>query len=158
MKETARLAGELRAVFFNGNWTASNLRSQVQDISLDEATARLGQHHSILALVYHIAYYVRAILGVLQGGPLDARDRYSFDHPEIKTAEEWEAFLEAVWKDADQLADCVAQLPAAKLDALFVEEKYGDIRKNLRGLIEHTYYHLGQVALLKKLLRTGDRK
>jgi len=41
------------------------------------------------ALVYHINYYVAAVLPVLQGGPLDASDKYSFDLPPIQSKEDW---------------------------------------------------------------------
>ena len=34
----------------------------------------------------------------------------------------------------------------------FVDEKYGTYLRNIDGMIEHAYYHLGQVVLIKKLL------
>ena len=40
----------------------------------------------------------------------------------------------------------------ALLFLVFVKPEYGNYYRNLHGLIEHTHYHLGQVALIKKLL------
>jgi hypothetical protein len=31
--------------------------------------------------------------------------------------------------------------------------KYGNYYRNLHGIIEHTHYHLGQIVLIKKLLK-----
>jgi hypothetical protein len=39
-----------------------------------------------------------------------------------------------------------------KLKDVFVEEKYGTYQRNIDGMIEHSYYHLGQIVLIKKLL------
>jgi hypothetical protein len=39
-----------------------------------------------------------------------------------------------------------------KLTESFVEEKYGTYYRNIDAMIEHSYYHLGQIVLLKKIL------
>ncbi|MEG1022142.1 MAG: hypothetical protein RSE50_11550 [Myroides sp.] len=39
-----------------------------------------------------------------------------------------------------------------KLDSVFVDEKYGSYRRNIEAMIEHSYYHLGQIVLIKKML------
>jgi len=36
----------------------------------------------------------------------------------------------------------------------FTDEKYGTYQRNLIGILEHSYYHLGQIVLIKKLLKT----
>jgi hypothetical protein len=37
-------------------------------------------------------------------------------------------------------------------DDIFEEEKYGIYRRNIEAIIEHSYYHLGQISLIKKLI------
>jgi len=39
-----------------------------------------------------------------------------------------------------------------KLESPFADGKYGTYQRNIDVMIEHTYYHLGQVILIKKLL------
>ena len=34
----------------------------------------------------------------------------------------------------------------------FVDEKYGDYKRNIDVMIEHAYYHLGQILIIKKLI------
>jgi hypothetical protein len=46
-------------------------------------------------------------------------------------------------------------MPDNQLWSAFADEKYGNFYRNLEGMLEHCYYHLGQVVMLKKLIRTG---
>ena len=80
------------------------------------------------------------------------RDKYSFDFPEIKSKSEWKSFLTKFWVDAENLAKCIEQLPDEKLNQGFVDVKYGTYKRNIDGLIEHSYYHLGQIVLIKKII------
>lgn len=47
-------------------------------------------------------------------------------------------------------------LDEAKLFEDFADPKYGNYYRNLHGIIEHTHYHLGQIVLIKKLLKDGE--
>lgn len=47
-------------------------------------------------------------------------------------------------------------MPDQKLEEVFVEEKYGTYLRNIEGVIEHSYYHLGQISLIKKLIEEGE--
>jgi hypothetical protein len=90
---------------------------------------------------------------VFEGGPLEIRDKYSFDFPPITSEGQWEAFLKKFWSDSHALVELISNMPGNQPDAPFVEEKYGDYRRNINGMIEHCYYHLGQIVLLKKQFR-----
>jgi len=39
-----------------------------------------------------------------------------------------------------------------KLDEAFVDVKYGSYQRNIEGVIEHSYYHLGQISLVRKMI------
>jgi hypothetical protein len=90
---------------------------------------------------------------VLHGEPLIASGKYSFDYPLIQCDEEWRKLLNKTCKDAEVFATLVQQLAEIKLGDTFSEEKYDSYAKNITGIIEHTHYHLGQIVLIKKLLR-----
>lgn len=152
MNVSQQLAKHLRDVHFGGNWTSVNLKETLANITWQQATTKLYTLNTIVALVFHINYYVSTILKVLQGHPLDAHDKYSFDHPPINSQTDWENLLNKMWQDAEQAAILIEQLPETKLGETFADEKYGTYYRNLQGMIEHTHYHLGQIALLKKLL------
>jgi len=151
MNLSAQIAKHLREVHFGGNWTSVNLKDTLTGITWEQATTKVHSFNTIVALVYHINYYVSAILKVLQEGPLDAKDKYSFDHPGIQSKEDWEKLVDKAFAEAEDLAKLVEQLPESKLEKTFADEKYGNYYRNLHGLIEHTHYHLGQIVLIKKL-------
>ena len=152
MNLTAQIAKHFKDVHFGGNWTSVNLKQTLADVSWQQATTKIYSLNTIATLVFHINYYVSAVLKVLQGGPLDAHDKYSFDLPPIQNQENWEKLLNKMWTEAEDFAILVEQLPETKLGETFFEEKYGNYYRNLHGIIEHTHYHLGQIVLIKKIL------
>jgi uncharacterized damage-inducible protein DinB len=156
MNTTLQIAKHLRDVHFGGNWTTSNLRDQLKDITWEQATTQVYSLNTIATLTYHIHYYIPAITKVLQGEPLVAKDEYSFAHPPINSQQDWENFLLEVWAAAETLATLIEQLPDSKLSEDFADAKYGTYFRNLHGLIEHTHYHLGQIALIKKIIQQKE--
>ncbi len=152
MHVTKQIATQLRAVYFGGNWTAVNFREQLAGVTWQQATARVASFNPIATLVFHTNYYIHAVAQVLRGGPLDAKDAYSFDHPPIRSQEEWESLLNQTWTNIEQFAALVEGLPAEMLWQTFADEKYGNYYRNLHGLIEHAHYHLGQIVLIKKMI------
>ncbi len=152
MNIAKQIAKDFREVHFGGNWTCSNLKDQLADVSWEQAITQVYSLNTIATLVYHMNYYVRAVSKVLEGGPLDAHDKYSFAHPPIHSQQDWNNLLDKVWADAENFSMLLEDLPDTKLWEIFSEEKYGIYYRNLHGIIEHTHYHLGQVALIKKIL------
>lgn len=39
-------------------------------------------------------------------------------------------------------------------DQPFIDEKYGNYLRNIEGVTEHCYYHLGQISLIQKIIMT----
>lgn len=153
MKYATQIANQFREVYLNGNWVSTNLKTQLSDITLEQATTKIGNLNTIADLAYHVSYYVAGIVQVLEGGSLDIRDKYSFDRPPMNSQADWEQFLEKMWKDAELFADLVEKMPDEKLMQGFVDEKYGNYHRNIHAMIEHSYYHLGQIVILKKLIQ-----
>ena len=151
MQLSVEIAKHFRQVFFGGNWTSVNLKDTIKDVSWQQATRKIHSCNTIAALVYHISYYVSAVLKVLQGGSLDAHDKFSFDHPPVQSQTDWEKLVNKTFTEAEQFAHLIEQLPPDRFGQTFTDEKYGSYHRNLHGIIEHTHYHLGQIAILKKL-------
>lgn len=153
MKLSLHIAKHIRDIHFGGNWTASNLKANLADVTWKQATTKIHDFNTIAILVYHINYYVRAILKVLEGESLNAKDEYSFNHPPINSQADWESFLAKVWQDAERFSNLIEQLPDDRFWEDFTDKKYGNYYRNLNGIIEHSHYHLGQIVLLKKLVQ-----
>ena len=91
MNLSAQMAKHFREVFFEGNWTSVNLKETLEGVSWQQAVIKIGDLNSIAVLVYHINYYVSAVLKVLESGKLEASDKYSFDLSPLTNDEEWKA-------------------------------------------------------------------
>jgi hypothetical protein len=151
-----QIAKLFRDVHYGGNWTAVNLKENLSNVTWQEATTKVYSFNTIAALVYHMNYYVSAVLKVFQGEPLTASDKYSFDHSPILSQEDWEKLMDRTWTDAENFAILVEQLPESRLGETFPGEKYGNYYRNIHGIIEHIHYHLGQIVLIKKILLKAD--
>ncbi|MEM7102779.1 MAG: DUF1572 domain-containing protein [Bacteroidota bacterium] len=156
MEYTAIMARQLREVYLNGTWIATNLKAQLADVTFEQATKKIGDLNTIAALAFHINYYVAGVGQALKGGKLEIRDKFSFDLPPLSSEEDWENLKNQMWEDGENFANAVEQLQEEQLSNAFFDEKYGSYYRNIVGIIEHTYYHLGQIALLKKLVTHND--
>lgn len=149
-----QLALHFEQVNKGGNWSNANLKTTLEDITWEQATKKIGTCNTILDLAYHIDYYVVGGIKVLQGGPLDIRDKYSFDH-HIQSAEHWDAFKIQLLKNAAIYQKLLGNFDDIKLAEPYVLEKHGSYLRNILGLIEHHHYHLGQIVILKKVITVG---
>jgi len=151
--ENTYLANRFREVILNGTWVANtNFKHQLADSDWKMATAKVDSLNTISVLAQHIHYYINGINDVFKGGTLDIKDTYSFDFAPIESQEQWDSFLKKFWNDAEEFALLIEQMSAENLKAAFTDEKYGSFQRNIDCMIEHSYYHLGQIVLIKKLL------
>ena len=156
MKQTTALANRFREVVLNGTWIANtNYKQQLQHLNWQLATAKVGELNTIAVLAQHLHYYINGVKNVLKGGSLDIKDQYSFDFAPIGSQTDWETFLNRFWIDAEEFASLIEQLPEERLAHVFVNEKYGTYGRNMDAMIEHSYYHLGQIVLLRKILEAS---
>lgn len=152
--QTTQLAHRLREVILDGTWIANtNCKAQLENLEWQLATSKPGSLNSIAALTFHIDYYLAGMVRVLEGGPLDIRDKYSFDMQPVRSQEDWEKLREKLFADGARFADLVEQMPEERLQEAFVDQMYGTWQRNIEAMIEHSYYHLGQIVLIGKLLR-----
>ena len=157
MKKSSQLAARLRELFIDGTWIANtNFRAITQDVTAADAVKTIGKHNSIADLVFHMDYYLAGILEVFEGRPLTIRDQYSFDRPPIRTEEEWQALVRKLISDAEAFIHHVSHMEDDTLEGDFVDPKYGTYERNIEAMLEHGYYHLGQISLIKKLVRNDS--
>jgi len=152
MEIPSQIASRFREVILNGTWVANtNFKDQLSNLSLEQATRKIDSLNTIAILTSHVHYYISGILNVLEGGTLDIKDKFSFDFPPVKSKEDWETILNNFWSDSEKFASLVEQMPEEKLKEDFTDKRYGSYERNINAMIEHSYYHLGQIVLLKKL-------
>ncbi|WCM42002.1 DUF1572 family protein [Flavobacterium sp. CBA20B-1] len=153
MNQSTQLANRFREVILNGTWIANtNFKDQLVDSDWQIVTKKVDSLNTIAALAQHIHYYISGILNVFNGGTLDIKDQFSFDFSPVESQEQWNLFLNRFWNDAEEFIRKVETMSDDKLNSVFVDEKYGTYRRNIEAMIEHSYYHLGQIVLIKKML------
>lgn len=154
MKRNETLADRLREVLLDGHWIANtNYKKQIQSITWEEATQKIGTLNTIAALTFHINYYLAGLLNAFEKGKLEISDKYSFDFPPIQSASDWNQMVTEFLTNAEKFVTTVAQMNDAHFDEPFIDEKYGTLLRNIEGVIEHSYYHLGQVSLINKMIQ-----
>ncbi|KAB8155193.1 DUF1572 domain-containing protein [Kordia sp. TARA_039_SRF] len=147
------LANRLREVYTEGKWvTGTNIKEEIQDVSWQDAIQTVHNLNSIAALTFHLHYYIAGVLQVLEGGTLDIKDKYSFDAPPITSQEDWENRIQKFTEDTEKFISLVENMSENQLFESFVVEKYGTYYRNIDVQIEHAYYHLGQLVLIKKMI------
>ncbi|KAA5536043.1 DUF1572 family protein [Paenimyroides baculatum] len=153
MMQSLQIANRFREVILNGTWIANtNFKDQLVDSDWQIATKKVDSLNTISDLAHHIHYYISGILNVFNGGTLDIKDQFSFSFPVIESQKQWSLFLDRFWNDSEKFALKVESMSDEKLDSVFVDEKYGTFKRNIEAMIEHSYYHLGQIVLIKKML------
>lgn len=153
MSTTLQLAKRFREVILDGLWIANtNFKDQLSNVNWQQATTKIGSLNTIAMLTFHIDYYIAGLINVFEGGDLEIRDKYSFDLPAIESQDQWETLVNKLLSDAEKFASLLEKMPDSKMNEAFVDEKYGTYLRNIDGMIEHCYYHLGQITLIRKLL------
>jgi hypothetical protein len=153
MNTQIEIANRLKEVFLGGKWIANtNWKEQLLDTTWEQAIYKIENLNTIALLTFHINYYVKGLLHVLQGGDLLIKDKFSFDIPEMIVETEWQSLVNEFISNVETFINTIEKMEESKLNDPFVEEKYGSYGRNFEGVIEHSYYHLGQVVLLKKMM------
>lgn len=153
MARNLTIASRLREVLLNGHWIANtNYKEQILSLNWQQAIRKIGTLNTIAALTYHINYYLAGLLNAFENGKLEIRDKYSFDIPQISSEADWNKLVADFLDNSEKFAKQVEQLDDSIFDQPFIEEKYGSYLRNIEGVIEHSYYHLGQISMVKKMI------
>lgn len=153
MNKSKVLAKRFKEVTLNGIWIANtNFKDQLANLSILEANTKINNLNTICLLAQHINYYIEGILNVFNGGDLEIKDKFSFDFEPIQTEKDWANFKLTFENNAIEFAKHIENLSDDKLNEDFMKAEYDIYERNIDGMIEHCYYHLGQVSLIRKMI------
>lgn len=153
MRRNITIASRIREVLLNGSWIANtNYKEQILSINWQQAIQKVGSLNTIAALTYHINYYLAGLLNAFNYEKLEISDKYSFDIPPINSEASWNKLVTEFLNNSEKFSNHIEQMNDDIFDQPFIDEKYGNYLRNIEGVIEHSYYHLGQIALIKKLI------
>ena len=149
MNEVQQIIDLVQRAYTGDAWHGPSLGELLEDIDPETAMVHLlPTVHSILELVRHIAVWQEAVVHRING-----------EEYEVPDAEDWQTEL-----DEDSWSDALFRLEAGRRA---LEEKLSTLQDSdlwattpgkpynnyvmIHGLIQHTLYHAGQIALLKRL-------
>lgn len=153
MKTTDLIAQHLLDVHNGNNWTEVDLTGTLNDVSLKEATTvTSASPNTIATLLHHITYWNRVMVQRTKGIKVEVPESNGFDMQPLQTPSDWEALKQDNITSANELAEAIRNFDETKLEEPILPG-YSSVYKNLQGSVEHVHYHLGQIVILKKLIK-----
>ncbi|HQW47058.1 MAG TPA: DinB family protein [Chitinophagaceae bacterium] len=159
MTRSINMANRIREVLLSGHWIANtNMQEQIRSVDWQQATFKVDTLNTIAALTYHLNYYLAGLIDAFENGKLEISDKYSFDLPIIDSAYDWDKLVSSFLQNSEMFAERIEQMQDDMFDKPFIDAKYGTVLRNIEGVIEHSYYHLGQITLIKKMILQYNKK
>ncbi|MVN20668.1 DinB family protein [Mucilaginibacter arboris] len=153
MTRNLTIANRIREVLLDGHWIANtNYKEQILNVNWQQAIQKVDGLNTIAALTYHINYYLAGLLDAFENGKLEISDKYSFDLPQIHSEADWNKIVTDFLNNSEKFASQVEQMDDNNFDQPFIDNTYGSYLRNIEGVIEHSYYHLGQISLIRKMI------
>jgi uncharacterized damage-inducible protein DinB len=142
------LADQLRFAFEGGAWHGPAVFELLARVDAAQAERRpLPGRHSIWEITLHIAAWLRAAHQRLLGERGAVADSENFPAIQDRSASAWAADQERLAACYRQLHDAILGLGPADLERAVTGQDY-DVHFLLDGVIQHSLYHAGQIALL----------
>lgn len=153
MSEVERIADQLKRAHEGGAWHGPAVDELLEGVTAEQAAARpVTGLHSVWELVAHVEAWERAILRRLGG---DSAQIYNTDEdwsPVAGASEEaWAATRRKLTETYIALREAVLNLSDAELDEPILPN-LSTRYVSLHGAVQHTLYHAGQIALVRKWL------
>jgi len=153
MSESQRIARQMQQACEGDAWHGPCLGEVVDDITAEMALARpIPQAHTIWEIVLHLIATEKLLLRRLN------RDQTLLTNPpqdwpplDDTRATEWPNAVRALLELDTILREQVARFPDEQLDEPLLPGGTSAYN-NFHGYVQHHLYHLGQIALLKKML------
>lgn len=147
------VAQHLLDVYKGNNWTEVNIADTLKDVTLSEAIiVTEASPNTIAALVHHLAFWNSAMTARLKGTEMKIPEDNGYKTPDLKTEADWQRIKDDNMASAAELADIIGNIDEERLFQPIVPGR-SSIYKNVQGTVEHIHYHLGQIVILKKLIR-----
>jgi uncharacterized damage-inducible protein DinB len=153
------IADQLRRAFVGDAWHGPNIHELLKDVTAEQANSRpLTAVHSIWELALHIGVWVRAGMDSMQGKPMPAfveNMRPEDNWPLIKDSSTaaWKSATDKLFRTAEEMAAAIETFGDHRLGETVPGRDY-DFTYLLHGIVQHSLYHAGQIAILKKALQT----
>jgi len=153
MDELNSISTQMRQAVEGDAWHGAALLEILADVHVATAMARpIRSSHTIWEIVLHLAGTQDLMLRRLRGDatPLTGEEDWP---PIIKASEDaWLATLDAFFAGEKHLREEVETFSLERLGEPLIEGG-SSAYNNFHGYVQHTLYHAGQIAVLKRAAR-----
>jgi hypothetical protein len=150
MEITSLIAQHIIDVHEGGNWTDNSIREALENVSVSQATTiTAASTNTIAGIIHHLTYWNNVMVIRISGHAVEIPEINGFDVPLLTTEEEWKILQLNNLKSAHDLVDAILKFDNNLSDPIL--PGYDSAYKSFYGCIEHIYYHLGQITMIKRL-------
>ena len=148
MRETERIAEELSLLFEGTSWLGPPIYDLLADISEETASQRpQAGVHTIWELVLHVGAWLRiARLRLSASSPVDPTEDENWPAP----SGSWQGALVGLRNEVTALRGAILDFPPDRLEDAAPAIEPQTFYVLLHGVLQHSAYHAGQIAVLKK--------
>lgn len=155
--ESERIAIEIGQALAGDAWHGPSLEKLFAGVTAKDAAERpIASAHTIWELVLHITAWSNIVRRRLTGGKVEPKRGENWPRPGKVTEKNWKSARAALFESHERLLEVVAGLTDEELLANAPRSRRS-VSNMLHGLTQHDAYHGGQIALLKKALRSNHR-
>ena len=151
MTELERIADQLRRAHQGEAWHGPSLEEILKDVTAEAAIRRpIAASHNIWEIVLHIGVWESIVRRRLSGEVVLGLTPEQ-DWPPVSDSSEssWKSALEELRHGHEHLQQAIARLADRQLGEPVPGMGY-NVYLMLHGAVQHTLYHAGQIAILKK--------
>jgi uncharacterized damage-inducible protein DinB len=151
MTEIERIADQLRRAHEGEAWHGPSLEEILKDVSAETALRRpIAGSHNIWEIVLHIGVWESVVRRRLSGEVV-VNVTAEQDWPPVGESSDsaWNGTRDEIRLGHDRLQQTIARLADRQLNEPVPGMGY-NVYVMLHGAVQHTLYHAGQIAILKK--------
>jgi uncharacterized damage-inducible protein DinB len=151
MTEVNRILDQLSRAFEGEAWHGPAVLEILRETTALQAAARtLNGAHTIWETALHISAWLWACRRRLEGDRAQLAE--SEDWPVVTNSDDeaWQEVIVGMKQALDELRSAIARLDDSRLDQPIIEGM-SSVYVTLHGVIQHSLYHAGQMAILKKI-------
>ena len=142
-------------VLNGGNWTDVSLLDTLNDVTVAEAVLQTkASPNTIASLVHHLAYWNGIMAKRVQGKLIPIPEENGFDVPPLNSENDWKNLIEDCKHSFAEVVEVINGVDEVRIWETIVPGK-GSVYQNIQGSVEHIHYHLGQIVIIKKLIRSS---
>ena len=155
LSEVERIADQFQRAFAGEAWHGPSLTELVGNVTSKEAAAHPAPGaHSIWEVLLHITAWKQLTHRRLMGEAVELSSAEDWPAPVGSGPNAWNEVLRGLHAAQRQLRQDLAKMPEPRLQEQVPGKDY-NVYFMLQGLLQHDLYHAGQIALLKRSLRSG---